>query len=492
MSNQVRITSLGGLTAIGAKNSYIIDYKSVGIILDTGIEIIQDDDSDRLAAYNRGPAYTEIPDDVKKIVGVFISHDHMDHVGDINGFVKFHETSLRFRDNPLPLVFTSRYCAGMIRSREYRSIYRNRLKPEHSIAAHPKFGICEDFIEVVRHGDKLFYDISAGVWTDTQPQGEHFALKFFEVPHSVAHSLGIVVEVGEKRIVYTGDVRMHGMTKTETNNFQNTLKDPELQRADLLMLDSTLADKSGEGKDEEEVVANLLDIFNQNMSGRVFVAAFGSLKRIHEILLRLKEDSNDRPVILFGGTMQDHMRYGHINKPLPQNAKFRAGSWKPYEYGKNEVPDNAIIFLTGSQGEPMASLTRLLSKKYNRKMMDIHIRQHDVVVFATRAIPGNEDRVEETLRELSRIPCMVYYPVNHDGSEPAWTLKAGGSVIRFADLHVSGHAPQEDLRKIVKLLKPKKVMPIHADIFQRAKMAELFRGRRIKFHLPMEHEPVFL
>lgn len=505
MTDKVRIMSLGGLSDIGSKNCYLIIHNGIGYMLDCGQEIpnFEEDETNHGLSFEYVANFDEIPQDVKQIAGVFISHDHMDHVGGINKLFEFLMNSYRFRDKPLPVVFAPQYSANMIQSREFRGLKADppRISVEHTIAAQPALGEYDaPYLKVISDKDQVFHDTSRDKWVyisdeSKSPSEDDVMFKFFPVNHSVSDSLGIVVEVAGRKIIYTGDIRFHGTNLEETARVAGIFNREELRNADILLLDSTGIDQLGEGKPEEITVDSIMRIIEDNPRGRVFITTFSSHPKVFEVMERLRRSNNSRPVILHGSSMQDHMKWGRDHRPLDDGRPFSPGNWKRYTYGREEVPDNAIIFLTGSQGEPRSALVRLLND-IEGSQRDIWInkdgRRHDVVVFAARPIPGNEHKVNNILTQLKG-RCLVYFPRRHDGREPRGVRQAGGLGVKFEDLHISGHAPQEDLKEIVSRFQPHRVMPVHAGRGHREMARELFSGHKfedIELVIPDEHEQV--
>jgi len=502
----VKVKSIGGgLSEIGNKNCYLVtvkyefesNTKTLGFLLDCGQSIPQrEEDQDQTGLdWNHVPNFSAIPEDVDRVEAVIISHAHRDHDGGLNKLFEFLINSKKFGEKKLPEVILPQYAANMLQSREYRDLTAQppRLDKRWAIASHYRFGIKNDFIKVVDRMTEIVFRVEDDSWydlADIELQNTDIVFRFFQVNHSVADSLGIVVELAGKKLIYSGDLRLYGANQQETLTFVGKLSDKNLRNADMLMLDATGVDKPGTGKAEDVAIDSFLRIVDENPNKRIFATMFSSQPKLLEFLKTFGRKGLKREVILHGGSMQDNMKWGHQHRPLYDDQSLIPGGWKRYSYGRFPVSGNAIIFLTGSQGEPLSALNRLFNPEFNQEMQDIAITSEDIVVFAARTIPGNEEAVESILLQLRKTGCTIYYPLDHGDTEPDWVRKAAGSRVIFEDLHISGHAPRDDLQEIVKMLKPKALMPIHAPAEQRAMMAEI--AGEIPVILPEDLEEVVL
>ncbi|MDX1608210.1 MAG: ribonuclease J [Candidatus Spechtbacterales bacterium] len=490
---EISIISIGeGLSHIGCKNCYLlkVEYEfedgttyTVGFCLDCGQEIPEwDEDENRsVLDWEHVPDFEIIEDEVDHLEAIVISHAHRDHDGAINKLVEHAMKSDKWGDL-LPEIIMPPYGARMQQAREYKDLTAEppRLEREYTVASHPKFKIFNDFIEEYEDGETWVFRIEDGFWynaDDVEILESDVVFHFFKVNHSVADSFAILIEAGGKSIIYSGDLRFHGANQSETVDFVQRIADPRLQNVDLLMLDATGADKQGTGKPEEVAIQNFLDLADRHPSQRIIGTMFSSQPKILEFLRTFGRRGDERQVVVHGGSMQDNLKWGHQYWPLSDDADFNPGSWRRYSYGRGpEVADNAIIFATGSQGEPLSALSRLLDDEYNEEMEDIYLTSDDIVVFAARTIPGNEQPVTNILKKLRDIGCTIYYPLDHDGNAPQWAREAGGENMAFEELHISGHAPRDDLQEIVDRLNPKKLMPIHAPLSHRALMADMMEN----------------
>jgi len=241
-------------------------------------------------------------------------------------------------------------------------------------------------------------------------------------------------------------------------------------------VDATGSNKDGTGESDEIPVDRIVEVIENNPDSRVFVTTFSShVDRIEGVMRRI-----DRPIILHGRSIIGHMKYAQLNFP-------GSHSWDRYSYGRYPVPENAVIFLTGSQGEELSALVRLVNdEEYDNAQEDIHISPKDIVIFAARAIPGNEHKVIDILKKLKYFGCMIYYPIDHcpQGQEncshadwshyPGWVYETAAGRISFERFHVSGHAYREDLADLLRAFQPKRVVPIHAGLDLRSSMAVHF------------------
>lgn len=481
----VKVKSLGGLTEVGALNCYLVywtdeDGITKAVMLDCGQKIPDEEDDD--FEFNESPNFSAIPAEVDEIAAVFLSHGHLDHVGAINEFIRFYSESVRFEGKPLPRIYASPNTARVVENKERVDIeIYEELDPQYAV-----FG----------RRPNIMQEVAAG---DVKNLGGA-KLEFFPMLHSIPEALGCKLRVNGINVVYTGDFKLHGLTEQETAEYARVLNSDAIRDADILLIDSTGVDKEGTGESDEVVVDNLLKVIENHPNERVFITTFSShTGRTYGLMERLRRLDVDRGIVLHGRSMRDQMEHVRLVPPLPGRWGFTPGAWKKYSYGRHNVPDDAIILLTGSQGEPRSALKRIL-EDHEYRMEDIHIMPRDVVVFAARTIPGNENAVAEILAELRKTDCIIYFPLDHcheepcmhepSAHEPQWAREAAGPGIIFGKFHVSGHAYQEDLKDFVSAASPRKIMPIHAELERRAKMADLLPDYEVL--LPHEGEEIIV
>lgn len=263
---------------------------------------------------------------------------------------------------------------------------------------------------------------------------DDFVVSFFRVTHSIPDSFGIVVDTSEGRIITTGDFKID-LTPIGPDIQLNKIAKLGSEGVDLLLSDSTNSENEGYTPSERNVFDSINDIFLK-AQGRLIVATFSSnISRIQQIcecaLL------HNRKIAIVGRSMENAVAiardYGYIK--VPDSTIIDASSIKYYE--NSEI----VILCTGSQGEEMAALSRIAQGDHR----DIKIIPGDTVIFSSSAIPGNGVSIDNVVNQLT---------------------KCGADVITnsiLSDIHSSGHPAKQELRLMLKLLKPKYFMPVHGE-----------------------------
>ncbi|HWR40129.1 MAG TPA: ribonuclease J [Patescibacteria group bacterium] len=399
-NGKLLIIPLGGLGEIG-KNMTVFRYGDDIIVLDSGLAFPGEDMPGIDLVI---PDMSYLVNNKDKIRAVVLTHGHEDHIGSL-----FH--LLRQVDVP---VYGSRLTLGLVeeRLREYHVSNKN-LKP-------------------VEPGDKL--------------QLGHFKVEFIQVNHSIADAMGICFRTPVGTVVHTGDFKID-QTPVD-GKMIDIHKFAELGEEGVLVLlsDSTNAERPGFTK-SERTVSERLDEHFASAKGRIILTTFASN------VLRLQQAINSacnygRKVALLGRSMvtviTKCIELGYMT--VPEGVLIDADEIKRY-------PDNRIVILTtGSQGEPMAALSRLASKSHR----SVELIPGDTVLIAATPIPGNEQSVGRTIDGLMRLGVDVVYE-------------------RTSGIHVSGHGSQEELKLILNLVKPKFFIPVHGEyrmLIQHGKLAQ--------------------
>ena len=383
-----KVFALGGLGEVG-KNMYCVMHGNELIIIDSGVLFPE---SDLLGIDYVIPDYTFLKENEDKIKALFITHGHEDHIGSI---------PFLLQTVKIPVIYAPNQAASLI---------RKKLSERN-----------------IGYNDIIVYDESTNV------RFKNMNVEFIATTHSIPDSFAIVIHTPNGTIVESGDYKFDLTPIGPMANLQKMARIGE-QGVTLLMNESTNAEKEGVSLSESKVDATLSDLFSKQR-GRIIVATFASnvyrLKHIIETAKRY-----NRKVVLFGRSMETQVEIaiesGYIKDTSTIITAEEANKLKP-----NEV----CLLCTGSQGEPLAALSRIANGTHRQ----IKLLPTDTVIFSSSPIPGNGEAVANTLNLLALKGVKTYTN----------TL--------LNDIHSSGHGNQEELKLMIRLLKPKYVMPIHGE-----------------------------
>lgn len=274
-----------------------------------------------------------------------------------------------------------------------------------------------------------------------------FQLEFVRVGHSVVDGVGIALRTPVGVVLHTGDFKINyscadGMM-TDLNTFARFGEEGVL----ALLSDSTNVEKSGYTISDMEVGETLSKILMES-KGRVIVALFASnVSRIQQIVDIAR--SMGSKVVFDGRSIEVSVRiakqlgYLHVDESMEMDI----------EQLKDAVDNRIVIITTGSQGEPLSALARMASKSHKH----IKIKRDDTVILSSKFIPGNERAITTTIDNLYRQGADVIYE-------------------KISEIHVSGHAFQEELKLMIRLTKPRYFIPIHGEYRHLILHARLAQG----------------
>ena len=382
----LRIVALGGLTEIG-RNMTVFEYKSKLLIVDCGVLFPEDTQPgiDLIL-----PDFSYIRDRLDDVVGIFLTHGHEDHIGAV------------------PYLLRERGDIAIYGSALTLALITAKLK-EHRISP---------LTRVVKEGG-------------TEDIGP-FTLEFVAVNHSIPDALAVVINTSAGRVLATGDFKMDQLPLDGRITDLRTFARLGDEGVDLFMVDSTNADIPGFTPSEREIMPALNRVISSTRR-RVIVASFSS--HVHRVQQVIDTAAlHGRKVVFIGRSMVRNMKIaeemGYLK--IPADLVIDAKDLEQFD-------DNVVLICTGSQGEPMAALSRMANGDHQ-----IRVGEGDTVILASSLIPGNENSVFRIINELTRFGAKVVHKAN-------------------AMVHVSGHAAAGELLYCYNIVKPRYVMPIHGE-----------------------------
>ena len=401
MSDTLRIIPLGGLGEVG-KNMTVYELGEDLLLVDAGLAFPRDE---HLGVDLVLPDFSYL--EGKRVRAIVLTHGHEDHVGALPYVL---------REIDVDEVIATRLTLGLVRSK----------LEEHGVA-------------------------DAATLREADPEGEPmqiggFRLEFVRVAHSIPDCVAIVLETPAGRVVHTGDWKLDHTPVDGLRTDVGRLAEIGNRGVDLLLGDSTNAERPGMTGSERLVGEAFRTLFPVRR-GRILVASFAS--NIH----RMQQAADvavecGRKVAVVGRSMRKNLNIarslGYLDIPAEALVNPKVAMELP--------PDRVLVLCTGSQGEPMSALTRIAFNDHQ----NVQVERGDTVIISAKPVPGNELRVHDAINRLA---------------------KAGAEVLHqeIAAVHVSGHACSEELRTMLALLRPKAVMPIHGEYRMLAAHAQLAR-----------------
>ena len=383
----LRIFALGGLGEIG-RNMTVLEFGGRMLIVDCGVLFPEESQPgiDLIL-----PDFGPIRDRLQDVVAVVLTHGHEDHIGAV------------------PYLLRLRQDIPLLGSRLTLALVEAKLR-EHRITP-------------------ITLDVAEGQSHQLGP----FVAEFIAVNHSIPDALAVAIRTPAGLVLHTGDFKMDQVPLdgriTDLNHFAR-LGD---EGVDILMVDSTNAEVPGFVPSERDIVPVLDSVF-MRAQGRIIVASFAShVHRVQQVIDMAA--LHGRKVALVGRSMIRNMSVardlGYLSIP--------AGLLVSADELAALPEDECVLVCTGSQGEPMAVLSRIANRDHR-----ISVGPDDTIVLASSLIPGNENAVNRVINGLAKLGATVVHKGN-------------------ALVHVSGHAAAGELRYVYNIVKPRHVLPVHGE-----------------------------
>lgn len=389
--SEIGIFALGGLGEVG-KNMYVIDYLEQLFIIDAGILF---PDEHLLGVDYVIPDYTYLIENQHKIVGLFITHGHEDHIGGIPFLLK---------KVKIPKIYAAGVTVDLI---------------ENKLEDYPDLLSKTQIVEFKSHFVYKFKGVE---------------VSFLRLNHSIPDSFAIVLKTDLGTIVHTGDFKID-LTPVGPGAEYDKLSALGSEGVLALLSDSTNAIKEGFSESEKKIGSSIKELFSK-VQDRIIVATFASnMYRVQQIVQACIECN--RKIAIFGRSMEKTIEVGQQIGYIkaPKGTIIDATEISNY-------PTNELCFLcTGSQGEPLAALSRVANGTHKF----IKLIPGDTIIFSSSPIPGNQEGVNRTINAL---------------------FKRGANVITHSpitDTHTTGHGSQGELKLMLTLLRPKYFIPIHGE-----------------------------
>jgi ribonuclease J len=397
----MKITPLGGLGEVG-KNLTVYEIDGEIVVVDAGLAFPRDE---HLGVDLVLPDFSYLKDRASNVRAVLLTHAHEDHVGALPYLL---------REVRVPEVWGTRLTLGLLQPK----------LDEHGLS----------------HATELKEAIPDKGPVTVGP----FRIEFVRMAHSVPDTVAILLEAGGLRVLHTGDYKLDHTPVDGLRTDVGKLAEIGNRGVDLMLGDSTNAERPGVTGSERLVGEAFRQIIPVR-EGRILVASFASnVHRMQQAVDVAVEVG--RKVCVIGRSMRKNINIarnlGYLE--APDDTFIR-----PPEL-EELAPHEAMILCTGSQGEPMSALTRIAYHDHP----SVSLERGDTVILSAKPVPGNELRVHDTINRLA---------------------KAGAEVLHqeIAPVHVSGHGNSEEIRTILGLVRPKGVMPVHGEFRMLAAHAKL-------------------
>ena len=397
--NVLRVIPLGGLGEVG-KNMTVFEIAGETIVVDAGLAFPRDE---HLGVDLILPDFGYLRD--REVLALVLTHGHEDHVGALPYLLR----EIRVKE-----IWGTKLTLGLINSK----------LDEHGLQRASE----------LREADPEKGPIELGP----------FRVEFVRMAHSIPDAVGLAITTAAGLVFHTGDWKLDHTPIDGLRTDVGKLAELGNRGVDLLMADSTNAERPGVTQ-SERVVGEAFRQIIPALPGRVLISSFAS--NIHRMQQAIDVAVDvGRQVSVVGRSMRKNMNIarnlGYIDAPDSVFVKPN---------GLDDVPrERQLILCTGSQGEPLSALTRIAYNDHR----DIQVERGDTVIMSSRPVPGNELRVHDAINRLTRNGAEVLHEEN-------------------APVHVSGHARAEEMRTLLGLIRPKAFMPIHGEYRMQAAHAKL-------------------
>ncbi|MCQ2001941.1 ribonuclease J [Arthrobacter zhaoxinii] len=383
----LRIVALGGLGEIG-RNMAVFEIDGKLLVVDCGVLFPEETQPgvDLIL-----PDFSYIEDRLDDVVGVVLTHGHEDHIGAVPYLLRL--------KNDIPLI-GSQLTLALVEAK----LQEHRIKP-------------------------FSLTVTEGQIEQLGP----FECEFVAVNHSIPDALAVFIRTAAGTVLHTGDFKMDQLPLDGRITDLRAFARLGEEGVDLFMADSTNADVPGFTTAEREIGPVLQELFGK-VDKRIIVASFSShIHRVQQVLDAAA--AHNRFVCFVGRSMVRNMaiaeKLGYLHVPEGILVDLK---------NVDELPDNKVVLMsTGSQGEPMAALSRMANGDHR-----IRVGKGDTVILASSLIPGNENAVFRVINGLLRLGADVVHKGN-------------------AKIHVSGHAAAGELLYCYNILRPKNAMPVHGE-----------------------------
>lgn len=386
--DNTKIFALGGLCEVG-KNMYCVMHGDEIVIVDAGVTFPEDD---LLGVDYIIPDFSFLKKNESKIKALIITHGHEDHIGGIPFLLQTVE---------IPAIYAPNQAVGLIKKKlEEKNIQFKKL---------------------------FIYN------QDKKIKFKNITVEFFQTTHSIPDSHGIYIKTPNGSVVMTGDFKFD---LTPIGPMANLQKMAEIGGSNptILLSDSTNALNSGFSNSESKVDEALGEIFLKH-KGRIIIATFASnIYRLKHIVDTCKK--NKRKIAIFGRSMETNIEISIAGGYIKHKDIFI-----PAEEA-NKLPDDKVCLLcTGTQGEPLAALSRIADGSHKQ----IRLRDNDLVILSSSTIPGNALNISRIINKLYMRGVSVYTNTS------------------LSEIHTSGHGSEEELKLMIRLINPKYFMPYHGE-----------------------------